>query len=104
MNIFAPKSTDFVKKSEVFIIFEYSANEVVMFVAQCGLNEFQSKKCYAEKMSAQDDELNKLLAERDELKAKCEELEKKVADLEWARETDKLVKSKLLEQKNKAQG
>ena len=75
-----------------------------MYVAQCGLNELQSKKCYAEKMASQDDELNKLLAERDELKAKCEALEKKVADLEWARETDKLVKSKLLEQKNKAQG
>lgn len=99
------KSTVFVKKSEVFIIFEYSANEVVMFVAQCGLNELKSKKYYAEKMSAQDDELNKILAERDELKAKCESLEKKVADLEWARETEKLINSKLLEQqKNNAQG
>ena len=73
-----------------------------MYVAQCGLNELKSKKYYAEKMAAQDDELNKLLAERDELKAKCEALEKKVSDLEWARETDKLIKSKLLEQKNKA--
>lgn len=98
------KSTVFVKKSEVFIIFEYSANEVVMFVAQCGLNELKSKKYYAEKMSAQDDELNKILAERDELAEKCKTLEKKVSDLEWARETDKLIRSKLLEQKNNAQG
>lgn len=75
-----------------------------MFVAQCGLNELQSKKYYAEKMSAQDDELNKILAERDELEEKCKALEKKISDLEWARDTDKLVKSKLLEQKNKAQG
>ena len=75
-----------------------------MFVAQCGLNEQRSKKYYAEKMSAQDDELNKILAERDALEEKCKVLEKKVSDLEWARETDKLVQSKLLEQKNKAQG
>lgn len=75
-----------------------------MFVAQCGLNELQSKKYYAEKMSAQDDELNKILAERDALEEKCKVLENKISDLEWARETDKLVQSKLLEQKNKAQG
>lgn len=75
-----------------------------MFVAQCGLNELQSKKYYAEKVVAQDDELHKLLSERDELAEKCKALEKKISDLEWARETDKLVQSKLLEQKNKAQG
>lgn len=75
-----------------------------MFVAQCGLNELQSKKYYAEKVAAQDDELHKLLSERDALEEKCKALEKKISDLEWARETDKLVQSKLLEQKNKAQG
>ena len=75
-----------------------------MFVAQCGLNEHKSKKYYEEKSHAQDDELNKILAERDELAEKCKALENKVADLEWARETDKLIKSKLLEQKNNAQG
>lgn len=96
------KSTVFVKKSEVFIIFEYSANEVVMFVAQCGLNELKSKKYYAEKMSAQDDELNKLLAERDELAEKCKTLEKKISDLEWANKMSQTVIGKL--QKNNAQG
>ena len=75
-----------------------------MFVAQCGLDALYSKNYYAEKVAAQDDELNKILAERDELAEKCEALEKKVADLEWARDTDKLVQIKLLEQKNKAQG
>ena len=75
-----------------------------MFVAQCGLDALYSKNYYVEKMAAQDDELNKILAERDALEEKCKVLEKKVADLEWARETDKLVQSKLLEQKNKAQG
>ena len=73
-----------------------------MFVAQCGLNELQSKKYYAEKMSAQDDELNKLLAERDELAEKCKTLEKKIADLEWANKMNQTVIEKL--QKNKAQG
>lgn len=75
-----------------------------MFVAQCGLDALFSKNYYAEKVASQDDELNKLLRERDELEEKCKVLEKKVSDLEWARETDKLVQSKLLEQKNKAQG
>lgn len=72
-----------------------------MFVAQCGLNELQSKKYYAEKMSAQDEELNKILAERDELLEKCEALEKKIADLEWANKMSQTVIEKL--QKNKAQ-
>ena len=73
-----------------------------MFVAQCGLNEQQSKKYYAEKMSAQDDELNKILAERDELAEKCKTLEKKISDLEWANKMSQTVIGKL--QKNKAQG
>jgi uncharacterized protein YlxW (UPF0749 family) len=72
-----------------------------MFVAQCGLNELKSKKYYAEKMSAQDDELNKLLAERDELKEKCQTLEKKISDLEWANKMSQTVIEKL--QKNTAQ-
>lgn len=73
-----------------------------MFVAQCGLNELNSKKYYAEKMAAQDDELNKLLAERDELAEKCKTLEKKIANLEWANKMNQIVIEKL--QKNKAQG
>lgn len=73
-----------------------------MFVAQCGLNELKSKKYYAEKMSAQDDELNKILAERDELKEKCKTLEKKISHLEWANKMNQTVIEKL--QKNKAQG
>lgn len=45
-----------------------------MFVAQCGLNEFKSKKYYAEKMAAQDDELNKILAENEKASAEfCDE-------------------------------
>lgn len=72
-----------------------------MFVAQCGLNEQKSKKYYAEKMSAQDDELNKILAERDELKEKCKTLEKKISDLEWANKMSQTVIGKL--QKNNAQ-
>ena len=73
-----------------------------MFVAQCGLNEHKSKEYYAEKMSAQDDELNKILAERDELVEKCKTLEKKISDLEWANKMNQTVIEKL--QKNKAQG
>lgn len=73
-----------------------------MFVAQCGLNELNSKKYYAEKMSAQDVELNKILADRDELEKKCKDLEKKIADLEWANKMNQTVIGKL--QKNKAQG
>ena len=72
-----------------------------MFVAQCGLNELQSKKYYADKVVAQDDEMNKLLAERDELKEKCKALEKKISDLEWASKMSQTVIEKL--QKNKAQ-
>ena len=73
-----------------------------MFVAQCGLNELNSKKYYAEKMAAQDDELNKILADRDELEEKCKAYEKKIADLEWANKMSQTVIEKL--QKNKAQG
>ena len=73
-----------------------------MFVAQCGLNELNSKKYYADKIAAQDDELNKILAERDELAEKCKTLEKKIANLEWANKMNQTVIEKL--QKNKAQG
>lgn len=73
-----------------------------MFVAQCGLNELNSKKYYAEKMSAQDDELKKILAERDELAEKCKALENKISNLEWANKMNQTVIEKL--QKNKAQG
>ena len=73
-----------------------------MFVAQCGLNEQQSKKYYAEKVAAQDDELHKLLSERDALEEKCKALEKKISDLEWANKMSQTVIGKL--QKNKAQG
>ena len=72
-----------------------------MFVAQCGLNEHKSNEYYAEKMSAQDDELNKILAERDELSEKCKTLEKKISDLEWANKMSQTVIGKL--QKNNAQ-
>ena len=90
-------------------MYEYPASDVVMFVAQCGLNEQKSKNYYQEKMNAQDEELNKILAEKDKLELKCEELEKKVSNLEWANKMSQTVNGKLndtikdLNEKNNAQ-
>ena len=80
-----------------------------MFVAQCGLNELQCRKKYQERVCAQDDEMNKIIAERDKLEEKCKALEKKVCDLEWANKMSQTVNGKLndtikdLNEKNNAQ-
>lgn len=82
-----------------------------MFVVQSALSERDARDYYAKKSSDQDEAMNALTKEIDDLKEQVVKLEserdellKKVSDLQWANETEKLINSKLLEQqKNKAQ-
>lgn len=82
-----------------------------MFVVQAALSERGARDYYAKKCSSQDDAMNALTNEIDDLKEQIVKLEserdellKKVSDLQWANETERLIRSKLLEQKNNAQG
>lgn len=94
---FCTKSDYFFKKSEVFTIFIYPANDIIAFVANCGLNEQKSKEYMQEQINKQDDVCTKALAERDQFEKELQAAKAEIKELNdklWNYEMEALIQKK----------
>ena len=97
MAVFAKKETIFFKKREVFNIYVYPANDIIAFVANCGLNEQKSKEYMQEQINKQDDVCSKALAERDQFEKELQAAKAEIKELNdklWNYEMEALIQKK----------